>query len=168
MVYRTRSPGSKGALPVNAGFSDPHQRRPLLPGSRRTARLLPTGHPAQGARARGPSTGDPCPESCSPPRYARRRLTTTPLIRADLCLRSGSGARPDGTDLLASGIDCDVEEALPAINARGLNQLCHPHGLFLWFGLLAHATVRTSRKVDRPRAFSRPAMPWGERVGQPG
>ena len=66
-------------------------------------------------------------------------------------------------DLLASGMDCDVEEALPAINARGLNQLWHPHGPFLWFGLLAHATVRTSRKVDRPRAFSRPAMPWGER-----
>ena len=118
---------------------------------------------AAGARSPCPTTGDPCPESRSPARYARRRLTTTPLIRADLCLRSGSGARPDGTDLLASGIDCDVEEALPAINARGLNQLCHLHGLFLWFGLLAHATVRTSRKVDRPRAFSRPAMPWGER-----
>ena len=44
-----------------------------------------------------PGDGDPCPEGRSPPRYARRRLTTTPPARADLCLRSGSGARPDGT-----------------------------------------------------------------------
>ena len=97
MVYRTRSPGSKRAPAADAGFPDPNQRCPLLPSPRRSARLLPTGHPAQGARARSPSTGDPCPEGRSPPRYARRRLTTTPLTRADLCLRSGSGARPDGT-----------------------------------------------------------------------
>src|SRR5688500_4472365 len=65
-------------------------------------------------------------------------------------------------DRLAS-VDGDVQEALPAINARGPHELWHPHGPSLWFGLRAHATVRTSRKVDRPRAFSRHAMPWGER-----
>jgi hypothetical protein len=75
----------------------------LLPGPRRGARLLPAGHSAQGACPRGASTGDPCPEGCSPPeirssaRYSRRRLTTIPLVRADLCLHSGSGARPDET-----------------------------------------------------------------------
>jgi hypothetical protein len=103
MVYRTRSPGGKRAPASNAGFSDPPQRRPLLPGPRRSARLLPTGHPAQGARARGPATGDLCPESRRPPRYARRRLTTARLARADLCLRSGSGARPDGTGRSTKG-----------------------------------------------------------------
>jgi putative transposase len=70
----TRSPGRKRAPPGDARLPNSHQRRPLLPGPRRSARLLPTSHPAQGARARSPATGDLCPEGRRPPRYARRCL----------------------------------------------------------------------------------------------
>jgi hypothetical protein len=34
---------------------------------------------------------------------SRRRLIKTPLARADLCLRSGAGARPDGIIKVALG-----------------------------------------------------------------
>jgi hypothetical protein len=96
MVYRAGSPNGQRALPADAGLSKPPQRRPLLPGPSRGSRFAPPGHPAQGACVCDPSTGDPCPESSRSPRYARHRLTTTPTASADLCLRSGSGARPDG------------------------------------------------------------------------
>ena len=67
----------KRALPSDAGFPDPHQRLPLLPGPRRASPTSSDRRPGARSLCRGPSTGDPCPESCRPPRHARRRLIKT-------------------------------------------------------------------------------------------
>jgi hypothetical protein len=72
----------------------------------------------------------------APPRYAHCRLTTTLLARADLCLRSGSGARPDGTVRLPRRRSAVSYSAQFSILYRVFGIL-RRHGSFALYGIRA-------------------------------